>query len=857
MSHQSFNQYLVAAVPNLLAAGQYPTNLATGQIGIISGADNLSVTTPQFPSTKEIYLAYRLPRQADAAMAAATANPYYSQPIKGSAITGWRGFRGSMGQVAAVAVGFDGVDTTKSLSGTKVNESKRLYIRISGSPVTKAISAQGQLLVYDIPTGCQVCCPGDEECDPCAEGVQKVLAEDAVAKINGDTQNHYGWISASVLKTCDSEATYDRTTYAGYQLQISDSGDEWALALVQAQYPGYVVTRTGRTGVVSTYHMWTSDGAPAAFSTGNIPYIANCATCPTGYKSTTTSVYVVEIEDAGDSAALTAAINLFNATGVSDSVNRISYIGGVSKYVVVTEWPFEISGGNLVPGNQIQVMTANGAAGGDFTLTFNGQTTANIAHNANASAIRAALEALSNIDTGDIAVTNASTADAADTFIEFTGQYAGMNVSLLVGNLLGLTTPTGGVISQYQSATASGTINEVQKLTANAATGGTFTLTFDGQTTSNIAYNANAATIQTALNALSNVDADNIVVSGGAANAAALFFTFSGTQFAGQNVPILVVDNDLLTGGAGGTMSVSTNSKFDTNTAEGIKSIQLIAEGETICVLENATTTAWVDLSEVGYSYKKEYTITLGDTICGTDRLAELIAAYSGIGTVTVTTAGTCATKYTLVVDSNVVDAGCTPDAIVFPIPGAYQNNTWTDGGIKTSGGSDTNCKYGILIKAAAINRTTNECTYGSFTPDFDGIHIEVSEFDPNYNNKPAMCTNSWPITYLQDFKKPQNLGEQIMEKEEQSYLDVLRGYSYDAGVRAAEGFKFAAKPGVIYDVYTLEFNRSYPSGSFSETITNRHHLHVFFEAGTGKAFEAAMNAFVCGANPTLAPVVL
>ena len=47
------------------------------------------------------------------------------------------------------------------------------------------------------------------------------------------------------------------------------------------------------------------------------------------------------------------------------------------------------------------------------------------------------------------------------------------------------------------------------------ATGGTFTLTFNGQTTAPLAYNATAAQVDAALEALSNVGANNIQTSGG------------------------------------------------------------------------------------------------------------------------------------------------------------------------------------------------------------------------------------------------------------------------------------------------------------------------------------------------------
>lgn len=50
------------------------------------------------------------------------------------------------------------------------------------------------------------------------------------------------------------------------------------------------------------------------------------------------------------------------------------------------------------------------------------------------------------------------------------------------------------------------------------ASGGTFTLSFGGQTTTTIAYNATAATVQTALRALSSVGGTNATVTGTAGN---------------------------------------------------------------------------------------------------------------------------------------------------------------------------------------------------------------------------------------------------------------------------------------------------------------------------------------------------
>ena len=100
-------------------------------------------------------------------------------------------------------------------------------------------------------------------------------------------------------------------------------------------------------------------------------------------------------------------------------------------------------------------------------------------------------------------------------------------------------------------------VNEVQTINLGAASAGTITITFDGETTAAIAFNANAAAVQAALEALSNVNAGDIVVTGGPLPGT-VTLTFSGTQYAGTNVPQVTVTP---TGLTGGTVTVATTTE--------------------------------------------------------------------------------------------------------------------------------------------------------------------------------------------------------------------------------------------------------------------------------------------------------
>jgi hypothetical protein len=84
-----------------------------------------------------------------------------------------------------------------------------------------------------------------------------------------------------------------------------------------------------------------------------------------------------------------------------------------------------------------------------------------------------------------------------------------------------------------------GGTNEVQTITITGTpTGGSFTLTFDGQTTANIAYNAIASAVQSALVALSNLNTGDVVVTGGPGPGTPYVVTFGGTK-ASQAVPTM------------------------------------------------------------------------------------------------------------------------------------------------------------------------------------------------------------------------------------------------------------------------------------------------------------------------------
>ena len=105
-------------------------------------------------------------------------------------------------------------------------------------------------------------------------------------------------------------------------------------------------------------------------------------------------------------------------------------------------------------------------------------------------------------------------------------------------------------------------VNEVQTLTVTGTpTGGTFRLTFKGATTTAIAHNASAATVQAALEALVTIGTGGVTCTGGALPGTAVVITFAGTSTSGRPHPAITFGSNLLTGGTAPTATIAETTK--------------------------------------------------------------------------------------------------------------------------------------------------------------------------------------------------------------------------------------------------------------------------------------------------------
>jgi predicted CXXCH cytochrome family protein len=133
-----------------------------------------------------------------------------------------------------------------------------------------------------------------------------------------------------------------------------------------------------------------------------------------------------------------------------------------------------------------------------------------------------------------------------------------------------------------------------------APTGGTFTLTFDGQTTAPLGYNATSAQVQTALVALSTIgtsttytgSTDGAYMSSETVNNATVGGAWPTYTVNFQN-EMRVAEQPLISGDASGLTGGTTITVADTTAARSTAAVGVLASGAAVTSTHAGTGTAW------------------------------------------------------------------------------------------------------------------------------------------------------------------------------------------------------------------------------------------------------------------------
>lgn len=290
-------------------------------------------------------------------------------------------------------------------------------------------------------------------------------------------------------------------------------------------------------------------------------------------------------------------------------------------------------------------------------------------------------------------------------------------------------------------------------------------------------------------------------------------------------------------------MSADSASVISTGENAGYV-VTFIGNHSAICTQSTPSTTSWVSagtLEKQGRSYR----LTIADSVCGTNRLSDIQAAYPDLVISLVDAGGSCVHTYETTVFSNCYEVGCAIEMITFNKPAMFEGAEWIEV-IPTD--TTTGCRCGIQLETAFFNINTNECTFDYFPYENDIVHIQISNYNPDFNASP--CEGEWAVKQIRQVQFPQGHGAYIQHLEKESKQYDQRFRSFDPVVREVQGYSLQADPNKFYDQYVIEYDTKYfTSGGWSESYTQSIHLNFFVPEGTGAALELALNSYITSAG--------
>jgi hypothetical protein len=301
-------------------------NLAPEQIGIFAAnqyctkEESISLTTPNFKINKRLILKQGLHPYASQNYPALTRHTKHAREsveFEASDILSWTGIKADPEFLPErIAIGYNGLDASKSLSGKLDAKPLFVNIRLSGEPIKRFFHTN--FINYRINVDKHLCV-GDCDCfDACGKLKCDIVADKILDSVTKDSLFVVAksgkmlkapvrqFIKAHKVKKCDTPAVAPTLTeMRKYTISLCDDGST-TIARLAAAYPTAKIELESRIEQTSTYSMWLPSTAPvpADFTlTSHIQPICDvCPTCPDTYTAVP-GLKVVQVRVACGSAA--------------------------------------------------------------------------------------------------------------------------------------------------------------------------------------------------------------------------------------------------------------------------------------------------------------------------------------------------------------------------------------------------------------------------------------------------------------------------------------------------------------------------------------------------------------------------
>lgn len=247
--------------------------------------------------------------------------------------------------VDEVVAGYNGMDANTSIVFKK-GDRKSIYLRLSGEYIGM-LGYPENFVTIEYTMQEEPCSPFEEctECDECTVVECAPIVARAVEylkryELRGGVKVE-DVVEITPVKSCTEAPSFVETTKTFYSMSVCDTGDQNALALVQAQYPGLPVVRTDRKGSTSTYQILSSEGLPAAYTQTIASILKGCEDCPAEWDEIQGGIlYSITIAD--ENANLSASIQALPNT-VTGTATKQSQNGAIGMYTVVVTSPLSSS----------------------------------------------------------------------------------------------------------------------------------------------------------------------------------------------------------------------------------------------------------------------------------------------------------------------------------------------------------------------------------------------------------------------------------------------------------------------------------------------------------------------------------
>lgn len=243
-------------------------------------------------------------------------------------------------KVDEVIFGYNGIDDSTAIKARK-GDRIPIHIKLSGRPFELRGYERGEVVIDDYIyfDQCPALMSPCEDCDPCEavdilpaimETIKRIKSQPIVG---GATVGDF--IEINPIHSCDALVKEPVSTDMNfYCISMCDTGDGYALALLQAAYPGLDIKKVDRRLSTSTYKVMKEGAKPADYIQKLSSIMKGCEECPAGYTKVAGGViYSISIED--DGTDVSTNIETIAGAVAGTALKADAQNGGCGMYTVV------------------------------------------------------------------------------------------------------------------------------------------------------------------------------------------------------------------------------------------------------------------------------------------------------------------------------------------------------------------------------------------------------------------------------------------------------------------------------------------------------------------------------------------